>query len=670
VARRASLRLPLPGWGLLARLMSALRTVLALRGPKSWSGDRNFDPLPGPASGRDAEAADNPGGDAADPGPLASAAGGAFVAASIVAPLSADARVPVVPAGGEQDCPIQDPLAELPSEGPPLAASAADLVQLPAVRGSNPAMAIEAAPPASAEPSAPSADVDGASHTPNDAVLNSEARPGSEPLADLSERASVEHGGSAGPFSDRAAATPGEVDDMPPSGPISLDLQPTVSEGRELPRPPSRYRPQLSERRAKAPPKASTAPTAAASPLGDPGTLEADLLLAVQPGGWGISLSLLLRRPDAMPEEISVQFGGQAVTLSAIDDGLFEPLPLSDAGTALLQGVAAETLETPHRRWVRTGRQIHVFSERPGVPGFASLPRVMIGQENLVLCEADLAGQTLECCRTTGSDPLSEVLGPGIPDGWRCFRGYRPQRPMEQPTPGEIYLALSPLPHAAIELGGGIATGRSVWIAGRPPEIRILGTVPGAGEVTIDGLPAASEGDRWTAAGWDALGAHVIRYSGLSRRYEIANAGTEWPSWPAHAGPGFSIAGALAVDALGSSVVIVRGPACWLLGARPGEAAWAASHPGGFAASAAPDFAPIWAISPQAGRRRAAPRLLQTLAAPEAAPRGASRGAVLRWCELLLDARPGSAPPGNEDETAALWREYLAAARALRRAVR
>ncbi|RWQ74183.1 MAG: hypothetical protein EOS85_22170 [Mesorhizobium sp.] len=470
----------------------------------------------------------------------------------------------------------------------------------------------------------------------------------------------------------------GQAAENPPSPSVadSLDTREANSTGPPPPQPnaannpaprgPSKYRPQLRERQADASQRSRQAVTAPKQFAG--GSLEADLRLVFQPGDWGVELSILLSRPESSPDEVDVQLGLETLQLSALDDGLFEPVPLSGAETALSDGIAAESLEVPRRRWVRTGRQLHVFSERTGVYGFVSVPRVLIGLENVILCAASVADRVLAYCEAAGSTPPGEVHGPGVPENWRCFRGFRPQWPGEW-IDDEIFLALSPLPHAAIEFTGGIALARMGWLAGRPPSIRILGGNPSPGAVTIDGNPAERDSaDRWTASGWDAVGNHAVRYAGLSRRYEIADPEGEWPSWSAHSGRGVSVSGALAADAAGHPQVVLSGVATWVLGSRPGEVTWAPALPGGFAAACTPSFRPVWAVAAKVGRHRPVPRLLDSLEPPGSAIR-APRETVRLWCELIRGAAREKKAT-THGESSALWQSYVETARLVRRRVR
>lgn len=435
----------------------------------------------------------------------------------------------------------------------------------------------------------------------------------------------------------------------------------------------SQYQPRLRERsdssRGRPAKRAADAGSAAATRRG---TLEADFLLAFRPGGWGTVLSMLLRRPEeAETDEVAIRFADEVVKLAAIDDQFLEPVPLIHAGAALSQGAVAESVEPLRHRWVRTGRRLHVFSERAGVPGFASVPRVLIGQENVILCGSEIADDVLGCCSDTGSSAPLEISGPGVPEGWRCFREFRPHAPGDWSDKDEIFFALSPLPNAAIEFAGGISLGRANWLAGRPPAIHILGADPSLGDVTIDDTAAVIfERDQWIAPGWDAPGQHVVRYKGISRSYEIVEAEESWPAWPGHVRTDIAIAGAVATNIDGLPEIVLAGPSCWLLGARPGELVHAAAAACGFAACVAPRFRPVWAIEAKVSRRRPIPRLLDTLDEPGPVIDSASPEAVALWCRLVRDAARTPIAKGLESEAGVLWRRYGAAARSLKRRAR
>jgi hypothetical protein len=421
---------------------------------------------------------------------------------------------------------------------------------------------------------------------------------------------------------------------------------------------PSKYRPRLREQTR---PANSSGPARSTGEQGA-GSLEAILQLSFRPGGWGIATSVLLTRADGMPEELDAEIGGERHSLLAIDDRLFEPMQLSDDTPLLSNGILATSAAPPIRSWLRTTRDLHVFSERAGVSGFASVPRALIGQENVIVCKSELVGTAIECAAITGSAPLAEVTGPGIPDGWQCYRGFRPLHPAAFSGLDEKFLALSPLPNAAIELSGGIASARSAWVQGQPPIIRILGAEPAPGELTIDGAPASqSVHDGWIASGWDALGSHTIRFAGLSRTYEIVEIVEAWPAWRTSDASPYSACGARVSSAAQTLSFAVSGEACWLVGAAPGDIAFAAQTSSGLAI-ATPAFRPVWALSPGRGGRPSLARAMPYQASPQRPAPHASHEQILHWCQLVR----GAAPPRDMRERD-LWLEYRRAARGLRR---
>ena len=421
---------------------------------------------------------------------------------------------------------------------------------------------------------------------------------------------------------------------------------------------PSKYRPRLREQTTPA----SSSGTARSNGEHAAGSLEAILQLSFRPGGWGITTSVLLTRADGMPEELDAEIGGERHSLLAIDDRLFEPVQLSDDTPLLSSGILAMSAASPIRRWVRTTRDLHVFSERTGVSGFASVSRALIGQENVIVCKSELVGTVIDCVATTGSASLAEVTGPGIPDGWQCYRGFRPLHPAAFSGLDEKFLALNPLPNAAIELSGGIASARSAWVQDQPPIIRILGAEPAPGELTIDGAPASqSVHDGWIASGWDALGSHTIRFAGLSRTYEIVEIVEAWPAWRTSDASPYSACGARVSSAAQALSFAVSGEACWLVGAAPGDIAFAAQTSAGLAI-ATPAFRPVWALSPGRGGRPSLARAMPYQAPPQRPAPHASHDQILHWCQLVRSA----APPRDMRERD-LWLEYRRAARGLRR---
>ena len=466
-----------------------------------------------------------------------------------------------------------------------------------------------------------------------------------------------------------------EVDSTIPAGggrpldPASLPIPSAlggVSEQLER-RPAAKYRPRLGGRLHEDGIVRTTREKGAPNPV-TPGSLDADFVVMFRPGGLGIELALLLRRGQAMADEMTVRLGTDSYDLVAVGDDLFEPIAIANPAAALASGVAAASMEDPSVRWVRRGRNLHVFTARAGVAGFVSVPRVVIGVENALFCTDQLADDALRVCAATSKGPPEEVFGIGIPVGWRCFRGIQPVA-TEVPQDCEgILLALVPLPDAAIDLSGGISISRSAWLLGHPPSIRIVGADALPGSVTIDGRPAScSEAGCWVVAGWDTEGSHSVRYAGLSRAYEISRPPQAWEYWEAHSANGLVLCGALATGSTGRPIFASATGAMWLIGCVPGEVIQADRNKATSYVTASPSFEPVWAVPVPSGRRRNGqfPQLIGRPTAPGNVPSKVSKTALRLWCQVLREGARDRHWRDSDREVASLWMQYRHVARAL-----
>src|SRR6185437_8281498 len=248
-------------------------------------------------------------------------------------------------------------------------------------------------------------------------------------------------------------------------------------------RPVSKYRPQLSQQSRARLPSQTIKPS---KPATDQRTYEAEYMLTFGHRNWGFGLSALLRNPAGETDEMAVTDGAAVTVLAAIDDNFLEPLPIDDLAAALADGFAAHQAHGGNSRWERTGRLLHVFSERAGL-GFTTAPRIIIGLENVVLCAEGYAQRVLAQIAATGAPDPVAVEGPGLPSGWSCWRSVWPGHPHAPESADPLLLALDPHPDTAIELIGGIPAARGQWIHGFPPSIRVVGLDAVTGNVTIDG---------------------------------------------------------------------------------------------------------------------------------------------------------------------------------------
>jgi hypothetical protein len=422
--------------------------------------------------------------------------------------------------------------------------------------------------------------------------------------------------------------------------------------GSGIVRKPSVYRPRLNRARARRPPAAATTGTKNFQDL------DADLQVFFGPGDWGMDVCALLRLPAAA-DEVAILNEGKETWLGALDDQLLEPLTLADSAAALGEPLLITGADMPVR-WSRSSRDLHIFGQHPTVAGFVSQARVAIGQENAVICRDGLAGAARAQILATGSADPVRIEGPGVPEGWTCWRGVRSAWPSAPAGGLQILHALDPLPAVAVELTGGLQLSRGTWLEGRPPCIRLLGLISEGDLVLIDGRAAVrDDGGAWTADGWDRVGAHRIEHGGVTAGYAIDAGVGEWDWWPAWPGA-TPLAGALA--AANSREYFHVGPSATLIGARPGEVCGFLPAAYGICV-ARPDFEPMWLITAAAGMRRAKASLVGTPAGP-AAPIAGPPTAIARWARAIgASGRAGT--DGSAERR--IWDRYVAAARTRRR---
>src|SRR5205823_5202275 len=104
--------------------------------------------------------------------------------------------------------------------------------------------------------------------------------------------------------------------------------------------------------------------------------------------------------------------------------------------------------------------------------------RLRLGEKHVVLCTAERREDVQQALAESGSTPTRTLdRAYGVPDGWVALDGIAPERSVTSKDKGDITDILRPLPDIEIVLDGGIRIGRSVWLRGHPPAIRLLGDV-------------------------------------------------------------------------------------------------------------------------------------------------------------------------------------------------
>ncbi len=449
---------------------------------------------------------------------------------------------------------------------------------------------------------------------------------------------------------------------------ILHEAQPAPDYG-AVARPPRRYRPRLAqpnrntaERAATVREQAPDALPAVAPAAGAVAARDADLAVSFGAGGWGVVLTLLLRRGADLPDQLTAQMGANQFELFAYGDDYYDQQPLDDARAALADGIAASASGPPTVRWARGGRILHVFAPHSSVAGFVTSSRIQIGVENVVVCTAELESSVRTFIEETGASSIHAAEGPGLPDGWICLRGIRPLAPQQRPAPSPVLQPLVPTPDAAITFEGGIPIAATTWLQGRPPRIGLVGQRCEAGQLLIDGIAAHEVSGTWQAPGWDSIGEHRVSFLTVSRAYSIAAPQVfQWPS----TGAAQAVRGAMVANRFGNPAVAVDGYD-YVIGARPGDIAPV------IRGVAVPEFTPVWAVAGRVRRKltHVAPMLLGLSATPENLSGRSARPQVRAWCSAIRgvhrDATGWTKDPGAQE----LWSLYVARAQQCWRAAK
>lgn len=418
-------------------------------------------------------------------------------------------------------------------------------------------------------------------------------------------------------------------------------------------------------------------------------------------------VSLLPRRAAGMPIEFAVEGAGSPPELQALQDEWYQDVMLPEIGRLLSEGIewAGALPGGATGRLSLSGRGIFVLARHGELNGFVTTPRLILGEEHVVLCVAErLPDVRAAIALTESPEPTELDSDSGVPAGWVGLRGVRPKKPVAPSPGGDIIDALRPLPDVEISLAGGIRIDRQTWLSGFPPTIELLGDASTLGVVTIDGQEATrSPEGGYVAPGWDSAGDHTVWCTSNSRKYAIRSAAEVWEPWDAYAWslgePTASgtqsrpaICGVLVrppqVARSGSRPTVVAASNPILIGARPGEISVCTPR-GDVRAGLCvgfPWFEPIWAIPADALHcdKRTARVLL--IGSPVAVDRGdqsnrndgggaAQRRALASgsrvWCEAICAAgRKGLQTEPSRVEIADLWKGYKRYAKALRRASR
>lgn len=407
-------------------------------------------------------------------------------------------------------------------------------------------------------------------------------------------------------------------------------------------------------------------------------------------------VSLLAQRDDSLPAEIEVTGAGDPPALLALQDEWFQDVSFDAIGDVLEHGLVwqGKVKGIGAVRWNLSGREIFVLGRRNDLSGYITIPRLLLGEDHVVICTEGRLQSVLEALRTAGSpDPAMLRADLGAPRGWVVLRGVTPKSPVANSSEGDILDALRPLANVEIVLLDGIRLTRTTWLVGYPPRIHLQGNANNEVEdVRIDGRPALRGADgNYEVEAWDSLGTHEVWCPSASRSYTIEEGPEHWDAWDAYdwslgeptsirATVPAAICGMLVCPhderAKGRNAVTIPTTNCVIIGSNPGEiyVCRARTELRLSTQVAFPWFAPTWALPLDplhCDKRVTRVRLIGGVegAAPSTSLAGRGRTqAVMAWCSAILDAgRKGLAVDPAEDATQKLWREYRQVARSIRR---
>jgi hypothetical protein len=388
-------------------------------------------------------------------------------------------------------------------------------------------------------------------------------------------------------------------------------------------------------------------------------------------------IRFLPERKTDMDNEIDVTIGATRLQLVAQEEW-YDDLALENTGDRLRRGLELKgrLADEGRARWLLTGRNIYVLANYRRVGGFLSTARLVLGRSHVVLCTAEIGQQVEEALAEAGCQGYAKLDEThGLPSGWIGIREVTPSRAVPLEPGNDPFYSIKPTPDIDLALEGGVCLRNSVWLAGFPPQIKLLGDASMPVKVLIDGQEAVLGADGSLAVdGFDRPGEHLVCCEGLScsRAYSIESPPDVWEEWSAYQFGEAEICGPLVrilPQAAGRRVFSVPMANPLLLGAEPGQIfrcsprrvkTWKGFVP----------FDVVWALpaQPYICDKKTA-RIIQFSQTPLVLPSPTKH--AHGWCAAILEAsRKGILIENATSAGGALWKEYRKAARNSWRAAR
>ena len=205
--------------------------------------------------------------------------------------------------------------------------------------------------------------------------------------------------------------------------------------------------------------------------------------LTFERGGF-CNFSLLPEHTPGLDEEISVKSGTGGLSLLAQGDW-YQDLQFPDIGRLLRDGLELiGRLGSGQRgRWLLTGRDLYVLASHPRASGFVSTNRLALGRSHVVLCTLESLEAVEAVLNEAGCAGYTKIdQSYGVPPEWIALRGVAPANAIPLSLGTDPFYAVKPAPDIEIELEGGLWLRNSVWVAGYPPRIKLLGQSTRSGE--------------------------------------------------------------------------------------------------------------------------------------------------------------------------------------------
>lgn len=436
---------------------------------------------------------------------------------------------------------------------------------------------------------------------------------------------------------------------------------------------PQRYRPPPQKS-----PRAVTRTITQDSQRAAPSEVSLDIRIRLTFDRFGFCvIALLPERTSGLDNEVAVKLGGLPLLLVAQEDW-YQDLQVDRIGDYLRQGVEVRGVLADDRsaRWLLTGRDLYVLASHHRASGFVSTNRLSLGRSHVVLCSVELLREVEAILSEAGCEGYTKLdESHGVPSGWIGLRSVTPTKAIPLILGSDPFYAVKPAPDIEIDLEGGVCLRNSVWLAGYPPRIKLLGESSGAVRVLIDGKEAQPTEGCLIVDGYDTSGRHSVYCEGLScsSSYSIEDPPDSWEEWPAHHFGEAGICGPLVQ--LAPETVSGRpftGPMSnpLLLGAEPGQIFRCSPRNVAFWKGFVP-FDVVWALPAQPLRcNKKTARILQFVNAPVAPPKPGRKPALV-WSNAILDAsRKGLRIENESPDSTARWSDYKKAARAIWRAAR